>query len=217
MLPELLNLMPKHFNRYFEPFVGGGALLFTVKPHDFVIGDKNAELINMYKVVKNHPQELIHLLKKHQEHNSKEYYLSVRSQDRDESLHLTDVERAARLIYMLKVDFNGLYRVNSKGQFNVPYGRYKNPNIIDKTNISSVSEFFNTNKCQIVLGDYQNTVKTATKGDFVYFDPPYVPVSKSANFTSYTKDGFNVDNQKELADTFFELKNKGVYVVRLNN
>ena len=139
LLPVIRELMPKNYNRYFEPFVGGGALFFDLAPKDAVINDFNAELINCYQQIKDNPQELIEILKVHQEHNSKEYYLDLRSADRDERIDMmSEVQRAARILYMLRVDFNGLYRVNSKNQFNVPYGRYKNPKIVDENLVSTI-------------------------------------------------------------------------------
>ena len=139
LLPVIKSLMPDNYNSYFEPFIGGGALFFDLSPDKAVINDFNNELMNCYQQIKKHPQKLIELLTKHQENNSKEYYLELRAVDRDNRINkMTDVERAARIIYMLRVDFNGLYRVNSKNQFNVPYGRYKNPKIVDSDLILSI-------------------------------------------------------------------------------
>lgn len=218
LLPELNNLKPKTYNKYYEPFLGGGAFLFDLMPKKAIINDQNSELINVYKVVKSSPDELIKLLKKHEENNSKEYYLSLRSVDRNGLINeMSNVERAARIIYMLKVDFNGLYRVNSKGQFNVPYGKYKEPKIVDIENIMNVSNYFNNNNVSILEGDFSDAIKSAQNNDFVYFDPPYIPLNMTSNFTAYTANGFNEKDQIRLKDTFFNLANKGVNVMLSNS
>ena len=218
LLPQLLKYLPNDFTNYYEPFIGGGALLFEIAPKIAVINDNNEELINMYNVIKNAPNELIEALKVHQLNNSKEYYLNVRSWDRDGTIaQLTSVDRAARLMYMLRVDFNGLYRVNSKGQFNVPYGRYKNPRIVNEEDILAVSHYFNTNNVNILCGDFSISVENAERNDLVYFDPPYIPLNSSSNFTSYTKEGFDLSDQKRLSNTFFELADKGVHVMLSNS
>lgn len=218
LLNDLNTLKPDKFNRYFEPFIGGGAFLFSLAPEEAVINDFNSDLINLYRVVKENPNDLLAKLEEHAKNNTKEYYLELRELDRSEAIdQLSDVEKAARILYMLKVDFNGLYRVNSKNQFNVPYGRYKNPNIADYDNIMSVSNFFNESKIKILNGDFKDAVSTADTGDFVYFDPPYVPVTPTSDFTSYTSDGFSIADQKRLRDLFFDLDKKGVNVMLSNS
>lgn len=218
LLDDLNALKPEKFNRYFEPFIGGGAFLFSLAPENAVINDFNSDLVNLYRVVKDKPKELISKLEEHAKNNAKEYYLDLRELDRSEAINqLSDVEKAARILYMLKVDFNGLYRVNSKNQFNVPYGRYKNPKIADHDNIMSVSNFFNESKIEILNGDFADAVKSAETGDFVYFDPPYIPVTPTAAFTSYTSAGFNIADQERLRDLFFELDKKGVNVMLSNS
>ena len=218
LLPVIRELMPKTYNRYFEPFVGGGALFFDLAPKDAVINDFNAELINCYQQIKDNPQELIEILKVHQEYNSKEYYLDLRSADRDERIDMmSEVQRAARILYMLRVDFNGLYRVNSKNQFNVPYGRYKNPKIVDENLVSAISTYLNNNKIEIKKGDFEKAVLDVQQGDFVYFDPPYIPLSETSAFTSYTHEGFSYDDQVRLRDTFKRLSDTGAYVMLSNS
>lgn len=218
LLPRLMEYKPQNFKKYFEPFLGGGAMLFSLAPEKAIINDNNLELINMYSVIKAAPEKLVACLEEHQENNSKEYYLYIRGLDRDGTIKtMTDVQRAARLIYMLKVDFNGLYRVNKKGQFNVPYGRYKNPKIADASRIYAMSSYFNNNDVLILGGDFENAVKSATKGDLVYFDPPYIPLNDTSNFTSYTKEGFGLAEQKRLRDLFFNLSDKGVHVMLSNS
>ena len=218
LLPVIRELMPKKYNRYFEPFVGGGALFFDLAPKNAVINDFNAELINCYQQIKDNPQELIEILKVHQEYNSKEYYLDLRSVDRDERIDMmSEVQRAARILYMLRVDFNGLYRVNSKNQFNVPYGRYKNPKIVDENLVSAISTYLNNNQIEIKKGDFEKAVLDVQPGDFVYFDPPYIPLSETSAFTSYTHEGFSYDDQVRLRDTFKKLSDTGAYVMLSNS
>ena len=218
LLGELNKFKPNSFNTYFEPFVGGGAFLFNLAPENAVINDFNADLVNLYKVVKNDPENLLKILGKHAENNSKDYYLKLRELDRSKAIDkLSDVEKAARILYMLKVDFNGLYRVNKQNQFNVPYGRYKNPNIADRENIISVSNYFNQSNVDILNGDFEKAVENAQKDDFVYFDPPYVPVNPTSDFTSYTSKGFNISDQERLMNLFFSLSEKGVKVMLSNS
>lgn len=218
LLPVIRELIPKTYNRYFEPFVGGGALFFDLAPKDAVINDFNAELINCYQQIKDNPQELIEILKVHQEYNSKEYYLDLRSADRDERIDMmSEVQRAARILYMLRVNFNGLYRVNSKNQFNVPYGRYKNPKIVDEELISAISVYINNNQLEIKVGDFEKAIVDVRTGDFVYFDPPYIPLSETSAFTSYTHEGFSFADQARLRDAFKRLSDTGAYVMLSNS
>ncbi len=218
LLSVIKSLMPDQYNNYFEPFVGGGALFFDLAPKKAYINDFNSELINCYQQIKKNPQILIELLAKHQENNSKEYYLDLRSADRDSRIDkMTDVERAARIMYMLRVDFNGLYRVNSKNQFNVPYGRYKNPKILDGELLLSISKYLNDNDIHILNKDFEEAVEDVRVGDFVYFDPPYIPLSETSAFTSYTHEGFSYEDQVRLRDTFMKLDEKGAYVMLSNS
>ena len=218
LLPIIKSLMPDNYTNYFEPFVGGGALFFELAPQQALINDFNTELINCYQQIKKHPDQLITLLQHHQEKNTKDYYLDLRSVDRDGRIEqMTGVEKAARIMYMLRVDFNGLYRVNAKNQFNVPYGRYKNPKIVDSELIYAISNYLNKNSIQIVSGDFEKAVETAKQGDFVYFDPPYIPISETSAFTSYTHEGFSYDDQVRLRDTFKKLSERGVHVMLSNS
>ena len=218
LLGELRSYMPETYGRYFEPFVGGGALFFDLAPEQAVINDFNEELINAYRQIKNNPAELINLLIKHKENNGKDYYLALRSADRDGRIsRMTGVERAARILYMLRVDFNGLYRVNSKNQFNVPYGRYKNPKIVDVDLLYQISEYLNENDIEILQTDFAEAVKDAQTGDFVYFDPPYIPLNETSSFTSYTHEGFSYEEQIRLRNTFKELTERGVYAMLSNS
>jgi DNA adenine methylase len=211
---ELLKNMPKSYNRYFEPFIGGGALFFELQPENGYISDMNEELINLYLVVQNNVYDLISDLNKHE--NSKEYFLKIRNIDRlDDYKNLSNVERASRFIYLNRTCFNGMYRVNSQGQFNVPFGHYKNPRIIDENNLLNCSELLK--KTEIKCADFSEILNKVQKGDFVYFDPPYVPLNETSSFTSYTKDGFNIDMQFKLKDVCDELNSMGVKFMLSNS
>ena len=218
LLPQLLALSPKYFNRYFEPFIGGGALFFELQPKIAVINDMNDELIRSYEQIRDNVNELITLLETHYQNNSKEYYLSVRDQDRNGKLeHLSDVERAARILYMLRVNFNGLYRVNSKKQFNVPYGSHRSNIVLDTVLLTDISRYLNDNNITIMQGDFERAVISAKSGDFVYFDPPYIPLSETSSFTAYTQEGFGYEEQVRLRDLFITLTNKDVKVMLSNS
>ena len=211
---ELIKNMPKSYNRYFEPFIGGGALFFELQPEQAYISDMNEELINLYSVVRNNVYELIKDLSKHEV--SKEYFLEIRNIDRTEHYtELSDVERASRFIYLNRTCFNGMYRVNSQGQFNVPFGYYKNPRIIDENNLLNCSELLK--KTEIKCADFSEILTKVKKGDFVYFDPPYVPLNETSSFTSYTKDGFDIDMQFKLRDVCDELATMGVKFMLSNS
>jgi len=213
---QLVNLLikkiPKHFNRYIEPFVGGGALLFELLPKRAIINDINEELINAYLVIRDNVHELIESLKKHK--NSEEYYYKIRAVNPKK---LSPVERASRFIYLNKTCYNGLYRENSKGEFNVPFGRYKNPKIFDPENLIAISEYLNNADIEIYNKDYKEVCLMAEKGDFVYLDPPYYPLSKTSSFTKYTKYDFRERDHIELAEVFRELDKKGCYVMLTNS
>ena len=211
---ELIKNMPKSYNRYFEPFIGGGALFFELQPEQAYISDMNEELINLYSVVRDNIYELIKDLSKHEV--SKEYFLEIRNIDRTEQYtELSDVERASRFIYLNRTCFNGMYRVNSQGQFNVPFGHYKNPRIIDENNLLNCSELLK--KTEIKCADFSEILTKVKKGDLVYFDPPYVPLNETSSFTSYTKDGFDIDMQFKLRDVCDELDSIGVKFLLSNS
>ena len=218
LLPKLKELLPVDYNNYYEPFIGGGALFFELSPKNATINDFNEELINCYIQIKNNPKELIEILREHKERNSKEYYLEIRGLDRLDSFSmLSDIERSARIMYMLRVNFNGLYRVNSKNQFNVPYGNYSNPKIVDEELINSISDYLNSNEIKIMSGDFEDSLNTVREGDFVYFDPPYIPLNETSSFTSYTHEGFSYEDQVRLRDTVKKLTEKGVKVMVSNS
>lgn len=211
---ELIKNMPKSYNRYFEPFIGGGALFFELQPENAYISDMNEELINLYSVVRDNVYELIEDLGKHEV--SKEYFLEIRNIDRTEKYaKLSSIERASRFIYLNRTCFNGMYRVNSQGQFNVPFGHYKNPRIIDERNLLNCSKLLN--KTEIKCADFSEILTKVQKDDFVYFDPPYVPLNETSSFTSYTKDGFDIDMQFKLRDVCDELDSMGVKFMLSNS
>ncbi|ADO46036.1 DNA adenine methylase [Hydrogenobacter thermophilus TK-6] len=213
---QLINLLidnlPIEYDTYIEPFIGGGALLFEIMPDRAIINDINEELINAYKVIRDSLTELIESLKQHK--NEEGYYYKVRSLSPDK---LSPVERASRFIYLNKTCFNGLYRENSKGQFNVPFGKYKNPVIVDEENLKLVSDYLNTANVEIYNTDYKEICKLAKKGDFVYLDPPYYPLTKTASFTKYNKHDFTEQDHLELREVFEELDKKGCYVMLSNS
>lgn len=221
LLPELRKHIPLSFdkekNTYYEPFVGGGALLFDILPYHGVINDSNEELINLYKVVKNDVDSLIKEVSSYP--YDKDFYYSIRELDRGEDFpdSLSDIKRAARTIYLNKTCFNGLYRVNKKGQFNTPFGKYSNPTICKENDLKDVSSYFNDNDISIMSGDFAQCVKDAQEGDFVYLDPPYVPLNKTSSFTSYTKEGFKDCDQRRIKDIIDSLDDRGVYVLMSNS
>ncbi|BAY37115.1 DNA adenine methylase [Nostoc sp. NIES-2111] len=209
------NHLPKNYQTYYEPFIGGGALLFSLQPKRAVINDINPELINCYKVVRDSVDELIENLKLHK--NDEDYYYAIRDWDRDDNFQeRTQIERASRVIFLNKTCYNGLFRVNSQGQFNVPFGKYKNPNILDVAVLKAVSKYLNDNEVKILNLDFQEVLEEPKKGDFVYIDPPYDPVSDTASFTGYDINGFNKDEQIRLKDTYDSLNKKGCKVLLSN-
>ena len=211
---ELLKNMPKEYNRYFEPFIGGGALFFELQPDNAYISDMNEELINLYQVVRDNVDELIEDLQKHD--ISKEYFMEIRNIDRTEEYkNWSNIQKASRFIYLNRTCFNGMYRVNSKGEFNVPFGHYKNPRILDENNLINCSNLLQ--KTEVKHADFSEILKEVKKGDFVYFDPPYVPLSETSSFTSYTKDGFDMDMQFKLRDACDEIDSMGVKFLLSNS
>ncbi len=216
LLPELTAKMPRTFNTYFEPFIGGGAMLFELHPNKAVIGDINGELINFYNAVKNNVEPLLKLLFTYQ--NTKEFFLDKRNIDRDPEKFnlLTSIEKAARTYYLNRTCFNGLYRVNSKGLFNTPYGHYKSPFVPVVDRFLAVSSYLKDNDVKIKHASYLEICKDCEKGDFVYFDPPYDPIS-STSFTSYASDGFSQNDQCELKELCGTLDKKGVKFMLSNS
>ncbi len=222
LLSQIIPLIPKEFNNYFEPFVGGGALFFELfslgllKDKKVYLFDINSELINAYNVVKNQPEKLVYELDYFQKEHCKEFYYEIRSWDRADNFYKKDrVLRATRFIYLNKTCFNGLYRVNKKNQYNVPMGRYKNPNICDSEVIYNAS--FALQNAIIKNISYKEVLLYTKKGDFVYFDPPYYPLNDTSSFTSYSKFEFLEEQQKELFNIFENLSKNNVKVLHSNS
>lgn len=218
LMPSIVEHLPQNINdyKYIEPFIGGGAVLFNLQPKNAIINDFNEELINVYQVIKNNLDELIADLKKHK--NEADYFYSIRSLDRNgEFKKLTAVKRASRIIFLNKTCFNGLYRVNNAGEFNSPFGRYKNPNIVNEPTLKAVNKFLNNNNIEINSGDYSEILKQADKKCFVYLDPPYHPISESSNFTGYVQGGWNIYDQIELKTACDELHKRGVKFLLSNS
>lgn len=220
LLSELDRMIPSEFDRYFEPFLGGGAMFFHTfsKNIQFTpyLSDMNEELINAYKVVKDNVEELIRLLLHYEaEYNNSrhEFYYQLRANIKP----VTDVERAARFITLNKTCYNGLYRVNSKGIFNVPMGRYKNPMICDGGNLRKVGEALRDSDAKIQAIDYTETLVRAQEGDFIYLDPPYDPLSDTAYFTHYTHNGFTEQDQRKLAKVFATLNERRCKILLSNS
>lgn len=211
LLDELTAKLPRGFGRYIEPFIGGGALFFSVQPSHAVIADSNPELVNLYRNISDNVEQIIAHLKEFE--NTEEAFYKVRELDYNE---LSPTHAAARTIYLNRTCFNGLYRVNKKGQFNVPFGRYKNPKICDEANLFAASQTLQGT--EIMQGEYKDVLmKTARRGDFVFLDPPYLPVSQYADFKRYTKEQFYEEDHRELADEVKRLQKIGCHVVLTNS
>lgn len=217
LLDDLVPLMPKRISSYTEPFMGGGAVLFALMPKKAIVNDLNSDLVSMYETIRDDVDGLIKSLKKHE--NTPEYFYAIRDLDRDKTKYkkLSKVEKASRLIYLNKTCFNGLYRVNSSGEFNTPFGRYKNPNIVNEDVLRAVSGYFNDNEVEFHNEDFAKTMERAPKGGFVYLDPPYDPVSYTANFTGYNKSGFSREEQTRLKECCDELNKRGVKFMLSNS
>ncbi len=214
LLPELLARLPQTFEAYHEPFVGGGALFFALagagRLERVYLSDANAALIDVYLALRDDVEGVIAALQPHR--YERDHYYHVRAQRPDD---LSLPERAARIIYLNKTCYNGLYRENRAGQFNVPFGRYKNPTICDEPNLRAVSAVLQG--VDIARRRFDSVLGYAKKGDFVYFDPPYVPLSPTANFTTYDRAGFGPDDQRQLRDVFAELARRGVRAMLSNS
>lgn len=218
LLPVIANHIPK-FERYFEPFLGGGAVFFSLVSQDRVskwfVSDLNSDLVLSYVTIRDRIRELISALEMHSTNyfkNPSSYYYKTRESDPK-----GQIDRVAKLIFLNKTCFNGLYRVNSKGKFNVPLGKYVNPNIVNKENLIAVSSTLQSKEITIKCQDFEKALKNATSGDFVYLDPPYQPVSETANFTSYTDGDFDYEDQERLCSKFKTLDRKGVKILLSNS
>jgi len=210
------EFIPKNSNRYLEPFLGSGAVFFFIKQKysnkECILSDKNKELINCFKVVRDDVEDLIELLKKYKNKHSDKYYYKVRKIDTKAP---STTENAARFIYLNKTCFNGLYRVNSQGRFNVPIGKYKNPGILNERDLRRASELLQGVTLKTM--SFEGITDIASAGDFVYFDPPYYSTSQTSNFTGYTKDSFSGEDQEKVRDVFKQLDEKGCLVMLSNS
>jgi len=219
LLEQFEPLFPKKFKRYIEPFVGSGAVFFHIiqnfKPKEIILSDINEELINSYQIIKTDVERLIVELKQHKEYHlaeGKKYYLTIRATNPKD---LPPLEMAARFIYLNKTCFNGLYRVNSKGGFNVPMGSYKNPDIVQEEKLRIVSKLLKNVTIKVM--SFEKILNLAKQDDFIYFDPPYQPLKNKKSFTTYTKDAFLEEQQKLLEIVFGKLDKKGCFVMLSNS
>lgn len=216
LLRQFETFFPTQFNKYYEPFLGSGAVFFYLRnlypEKGFFLSDNNAELINCYEIVKNELEILLELLKEHRSKHGKDYYYAQRNMDTSE---LSKIELAARFIYLNKTCFNGLYRVNSKGKFNVPMGSYKNPSIFQEKDLRKSNELLQDVTLKTM--PFEKIIKIAQKNDFVYFDPPYHPLSPTSSFTSYTSNSFSEKDQIRLAEVYRELDKKGCLLMLSNS
>jgi DNA adenine methylase len=220
LIDKLIKYMPQMYNKYFEPFIGGGALLFELMPSVAVINDINQDLLAIYKCLANNENYklMIDELEKHEKNHSEEYFYKVREEDRKPEFNDIPIwKRASRAIYLNKSCFNGLYRVNSKGYFNVPSAKKLKVKTYDVDNIKRLHNYFVKNDITVLEGDFVEAVASAEPGDFVYFDPPYDPFDDKESFTAYTKFNFTKEDQIRLATLYKELSNKGVSVMLSNH
>lgn len=217
LLNTLIPLLPEEYSIYCEPFFGGGALFFALQPHFACINDVNHDLMRVYSVIKNNVDALIERLRKFQ--NNKDHFYQVRRWDRNQNTYmlLSDIEKAARIIYLNRTCFNGLFRVNRLGEFNVPYGSYVNPNIVNEPLLRAVSGYLNEAEIEICTGDYAEILNKLPENAFVYLDPPYDPVSETASFTSYVKGGFSREAQIKLRQYCDKLDERGIKFMLSNS
>lgn len=222
LLPELISRMPSQFGRYHEPFVGGGAFFFALWGQQRLrlgasLSDSNPELIDCYRAVRDHVEDLIEALLRHKPHfGDRAYFYEVRAWDRQTNFHDRSlVERAARTIFLNRTCYNGLYRLNNKGFFNAPFGYYKKPLIVDPDTLRETSQALR--EVELHEGDFGSVLERVRSGDLIYFDPPYVPVSPTASFTAYTRQGFAEPDQQRLATIFFTLAERDCYVMLSNS
>jgi len=219
IIDKLKMYVPDEFDTYYEPFIGGGALLFELSPKKAVINDSNKELMNVYEVLCNEDSftKMCRVLNSYEVKHSEEFYYDIRNKDRNKKTfdRLSNYTKAARTIYLNKACFNGLYRVNSKNQFNVPFGKKTKVNTYDGGNLITVSNYLTMNDVKILSVDFEEAVKDAKKGDFIYLDPPYD--SDTSTFNSYTEDGFGKEAQIRLAKVYKELDKRGCYVMLSNH
>ena len=217
LLSVLMPLFPARFTTYCEPFLGGGAVLFGQQPQKAIVNDINHDLIQMYEVIRDDIENLIIELEKHK--NESKYFYKIRDWDRDRVKYnnLSRVERAARIIYLNKTCYNGLFRVNNAGEFNTPFGYYKTPNIVNAPTLRAVSNYLREAKVVFFCCDYAEVLKNIPTGAFVYLDPPYHPVSDTANFTGYSRGGFTKEDQIRLRECCDDLDHRNIKFMLSNS
>ena len=219
LIPQMEKYLKKiKYTNYYEPFIGGGSILFYLQPHKAIVNDYNKDLIECYKCIKDNYDELIVELEKYETKNNEEDFYKIREVDRKEEYkNWTSVEKSARLIYLNRTCYNGLFRLNSSGQFNTPFGKYKNPNICNKPVLKALHEYFNNNDIIFKQGDFENCCENASKGSLVYFDPPYDQFEEQVNFVGYTENGFTREDQKRLKNLCDRLIDNGCIVIISNS
>ncbi|MEG1506817.1 MAG: DNA adenine methylase [Bacilli bacterium] len=219
IIDKLKQYVPDDYLTYYEPFIGGGALFFELSPKNAVINDSNFELMNVYKILCDHEKytKMCSVLNKYEKNHSEEFYYEIRNKDRNIKTfnRLSDYTKAARTIYLNKTCFNGLYRVNSKNEFNVPSNKKIKINTYESENLLTIHMYFSMNNIKMLNVDFEKSVETAKKGDFIYFDPPYD--SDTSTFNSYTEDGFGKEEQVRLANVFKDLSDRGCLVMLSNH
>ena len=219
IIDKLKEYVPDEYNTYYEPFIGGGALLFELSPKNAVINDSNEELMNVYRCLCDEEKfkKMCNLLNHYEAEHSEEFYYEIRNKDKNKNAYsrLSDYTKAARTIYLNKACFNGLYRVNKKNEFNVPFGKKTKINTYEGSNLITVSNYLTMNNIKILSIDFEEAVKDVKPKDFIYFDPPYD--SDTSTFNSYTEEGFDRNEQIRLAKVFKELDKKGAYVMLSNH
>lgn len=217
LLPSIKPMLPKRITSYCEPFVGGGAVLFNLQPKKAIVNDINSDLILVYTVIRDNVEALIELLATYP--NEENFYYELRNIDRDQAKYdkLSEIERAARVIFLNKTCYNGLYRVNNAGEFNSPFGKYKNPNIVNAPVLRAVSAYFNSSEITFSTTDFELVLDQVRKGTFVYLDPPYDPVSDTSSFTGYSKGGFSREQQIRLRECCDRLNARGVKFMLSNS
>lgn len=217
LLPSIKPMLPKRIASYCEPFVGGGAVLFDLQPKKAIVNDINSDLILVYTVIRDNVEALIELLGTYP--NEENFYYELRNIDRNQTKYdkLSEIERAARVIFLNKTCYNGLYRVNNAGEFNSPFGRYKNPNIVNAPVLRAVSTYFNTSEITFSTADFKQVLEQVRKGTFVYLDPPYDPLSDTSNFTGYSKGGFSREQQIQLRECCDRLNARGIKFMLSNS
>src|SRR5260370_1715641 len=216
LIPNIREHVPTDYNLYLERFIGAGAVLFDLQPGTALINDANEELINCYRVVKDHAEKLIAHAKQHP--NTKKHFYELRSLDREPNFaQLSELERASRILFLNKTCFNGLFRVNSRGHFNVPYSKYSNPLIVDEVAIRAISRYFNSSKSEMSSEDFEEALSGATRDDCIYLDPPYEPISDTSSFTGYNLPSFDRDEQRRLKNVCDDLTRRGCKILLSNS